>query len=79
MRVLVIGATGLVGAHVLQALRAAGVDADGASRLRPASAAAQHWTELDFGSMTAVQRWLPLLQGYDAVVNAVGILSLIHI
>ena len=74
MRVLVIGATGLVGAHVLQVLRAAGVDADGASRRRPTGAAAHHWIELDFGSMTAVQQWLPLLQGFDAVVNAVGII-----
>lgn len=74
MRVLVIGATGLIGGHVLQALRAAGVDADGASRRRPAGAAAQHWIELDFGSMSAVQQWLPLLHGFDAVVNAVGII-----
>ncbi|MPQ58705.1 SDR family oxidoreductase [Duganella sp. FT27W] len=74
MRVLVIGATGLVGAHVLQALRAAGVDADGASRRRPTGAAAHHWIELDFGSLTAAQQWLPLLQGFDAVVNAVGII-----
>jgi len=74
MRVLVIGATGLVGAHVLQALRAAGVDADGASRRRPAGAAARHWIELDFGSLTAAQQWQPLLHGYDAVVNAVGII-----
>lgn len=74
MRVLVIGATGLVGAHVLEALHAAGIDADGASRRRPAGAAARQWIELDFGSMTAVQQWLPLLQGYGAVVNAVGII-----
>ncbi|KQN76715.1 NAD-dependent dehydratase [Duganella sp. Leaf61] len=74
MRVLVIGATGLVGAHVVQALRAAGVEADGASRRRPAGAAADHWIELDFGSLTAAQQWLPLLQGFDAVVNAVGII-----
>ena len=74
MRVLVIGATGLVGAHVVQPLRAAGVDADGASRRRPAGAAADHWIELDFGSLTAPQQWLPLLQGFDAVVNAVGII-----
>ena len=74
MRVLVIGATGLVGAHVLQALHAAGIDADGASRRRPAGAAARQWIELDLGSMTAVQQWLPLLHGYGAVVNAVGII-----
>ena len=74
MRVLVIGTTGLIGGHVLQALRAAGVDADGASRRRPAGAAAHHWLELDFGSLTAPQQWLPLLHGYDAVVNAVGII-----
>lgn len=74
MRVLVIGATGLVGVHVMWALRTAGLEVDGASRRRPAGAAAHHWFELDFGSMTAVQQWLPLLHGYDAVVNAVGII-----
>ena len=74
MRVLVIGATGLVGAHVLRALRAAGVDVVGASRRRPAGELASDWIELDFGHMTNVQQWLPLLQGVDAVVNAVGII-----
>jgi len=74
MQVLVIGATGLVGAHVMRALRAAGLEVAGASRRRPAGAAAHHWIELDFGSLTATQQWLPLLHGYDAVVNAVGII-----
>jgi len=73
MKVLVIGATGLIGGHVLRALRAAGCAAGcaavGASRRRPADERADEWIELDFGSMTREQDWLPLLAGIDAVVN----------
>jgi uncharacterized protein YbjT (DUF2867 family) len=74
MNVLVIGATGLIGSHVLRALRAAGCVAVGASRRSPADERAEAWLELDFGSMTREQDWLPLLAGFDAVVNCVGII-----
>ncbi|MBP1206495.1 uncharacterized protein YbjT (DUF2867 family) [Duganella sp. 1411] len=74
MKVLVIGATGLIGGHVLRALRAAGCAAVGASRRRPPGARADDWLELDFGAMTRERDWLPLLAGVDAVVNCVGIL-----
>ena len=74
MKVLVIGATGLIGGHVLRALRAAGCAAVGASRRRPADERADDWIELDFGSMTREQDWLPLSAGFDAVVNCVGII-----
>ena len=74
MNVLVIGATGLIGSHVLRALRAAGCQAIGASRRRPAGERADHWVELDFGSMTREQNWLRPLAGVDAVINCVGII-----
>ena len=74
MKVLVIGATGLIGGHVLRALRAAGCAVVGASRRRPAGERADDWLELDFGTMTREQDWLPLLDGVDAVVNCVGII-----
>jgi uncharacterized protein YbjT (DUF2867 family) len=74
MRVLVIGATGLVGGHVLRALRAAGCTAVGASRRRPDDERADDWLALDFGGMTREQDWLPPLAGVDAVVNCVGII-----
>lgn len=74
MNVLVLGATGLIGGHVLRALRAAGCDAVGASRQRPADEGEAGWIEIDFGRMTEQSDWLPLLAGVDAVVNCVGII-----
>lgn len=74
MKVLVLGATGLIGSHVLRGLRAAGCEAVGASRRRPADQPRGDWMEIDFGRMTAESDWLPLLAGVDAVVNCVGII-----
>jgi uncharacterized protein YbjT (DUF2867 family) len=72
MKVLILGATGLIGSHALQTLRAAGCAVTGLSRRRPATE--RDWLEADFGSLTTEQDWLPLLQGYDAVINCVGII-----
>ena len=74
MKVLVLGASGLIGSHALRALRAAGCVAIGAGRHRPADERADDWLALDFGAMTTERDWLPLLGGFDAVVNCVGII-----
>jgi uncharacterized protein YbjT (DUF2867 family) len=80
MRVLILGATGLIGRHLLAALHAAGHEAVGASRRAPAGAAASGlpgspaWRELDFGALTDADAWLQHLAGIDVVVNCVGIL-----
>jgi uncharacterized protein YbjT (DUF2867 family) len=74
MKVLVTGATGLIGSHVLRALRNAGCSVVGASRRRPQGERKEDWLELDFGAMTHERDWLPLLAGVDAVVNCVGII-----
>lgn len=76
MRVLVTGATGLIGSHVVRALRAAGGTVTGLSRQRPAGEQPDAWITHDFGRMTTAQDWLPLLQdgAFDAVVNCVGII-----
>nr|WP_315254053.1 NAD(P)H-binding protein [uncultured Duganella sp.] len=63
MKVLLLGATGLIGSHAVQALRAAGCLVTGLSR-----------TEADFSRLIREQDWLPLVEGYDAVVNCVGII-----
>lgn len=73
-KVLVLGATGLIGRHVLGALRRAGYAAIGVSRRRPAGETASGWRELDFGSLLTPQDWLPQLDGVTAVVNCVGII-----
>jgi len=72
MKVLVLGATGLIGGHAGQALRAAGCSVTGLSRRRPAGE--RDWLEAEFGNLTDARDWLPLLAGYDAVVNCVGII-----
>ncbi len=74
MRVLILGATGLIGSHALRALRAAGCTVIGASRRRPADERPEDWVEMDFGRMSNEGDWLPLLAGVDAVVNCVGII-----
>ncbi|MYM28881.1 NAD(P)H-binding protein [Duganella sp. CY15W] len=74
MKVLILGATGLIGSHALQALRMAGCTAVGLSRRRPVGESPAAWREADAGCMVAEQDWLPLLAGFDAVVNCVGIL-----
>lgn len=80
MRILILGATGLIGRHLLAALRDAGHEATGASRHRPASAGEDPvgdnaWRALDFAELDSADAWLPHLADLDAVVNCVGILS----
>ncbi|MES2262824.1 MAG: SDR family oxidoreductase [Pseudomonadota bacterium] len=72
MNILVLGATGLIGSHLLRALRAAGHAATGASRHAPTGNVAP-WRALDFASLTTQAAWLQHLAGFDAVVNCVGI------
>jgi uncharacterized protein YbjT (DUF2867 family) len=72
MKILITGATGLIGSHALHALRAAGHVVIGMSRRCPDGE--PDWLVADFGDMTREQDWLPLLESFDAVVNCVGII-----
>jgi uncharacterized protein YbjT (DUF2867 family) len=78
MRVLVIGAYGLIGAACLARLHRDGHEVTGAGR---AIAAARRrapfapWVEADFNALTLAGDWLPLLEGNDVVVNCVGVLQ----
>jgi uncharacterized protein YbjT (DUF2867 family) len=67
MNVLLTGASGFIGRHVAQALKAAGHNVVCAGRAADAQIAA------DFAVDTAVEIWLPRLAGIDVVINAVGI------
>lgn len=78
MRVLLTGATGFIGRHLLRALVGAGHDVVPAVRrpaetdgLLPRPAAIQ----ADFNRMTTPDAWVPHLAGIEAVINCAGILQ----
>jgi uncharacterized protein YbjT (DUF2867 family) len=76
-RIAVIGATGLVGSHIVAALVASGKDViaiarnvtEGAIRLP-----AVRWAQMDLAS-SRQHEWHTLLEGVDAVVNCAGALQ----
>src|SRR5687767_11207975 len=76
MRVLLTGATGLIGGAIARALLDRGhevvcaVRDPGRLQLGPAARALQ----VDLSAMPPADWWRPHLEGVDAVVNAVGIL-----
>lgn len=78
MRVLVLGAYGLIGTHVTRALVAAGHDVAGVGR-ETASAKRRmpglRWHEVDIVNLKEPQQWRPLLRGAEAVVNCAGALQ----
>jgi uncharacterized protein YbjT (DUF2867 family) len=78
MRVLVIGATGLVGAAVVA--RLLNEEHELAGVARNISRAARRlpdvrWIALDIARATSADDWLPHLQGMDAAVNCAGVLQ----
>jgi len=76
LRVLVLGADGLIGRAVCDALQAAGHRPVRGVRHRQGSGGAGvGHVEVDFAHDTRQADWLPRLQGIDAVVNAVGIFA----
>ena len=78
MRVLVTGAYGLIGAACLARLHRDGHEVTGMGRDTAQArrrAPYAKWIEADFRKLTLAGDWLPLLQGFDAVVNCVGVLQ----
>src|SRR5689334_6053615 len=77
MRVLVLGGTGFLGRHVVAALDARGHEVIVGSRTRAAEDAppdAPPRRIARFEDLTEPARWMPVVEGMDAVVNCVGIL-----
>ena len=77
MRVLVLGGTGFLGRHVVAALDARGHEVIvGSRRAAPADEHpdAPPRRLARFEDLTEPARWLPIIEGVDAVVNCVGIL-----
>ena len=78
MRVLVLGATGLIGSAVTARLVAAGHDVVGLTRARDSAARrlpVSRWIVADLRSLRGPEDWLPHLEGIDAVVNCAGALQ----
>lgn len=78
MKVLVTGAYGFIGAHIVAGLRAAGHRVVGCGR-DPAYGRRRfpdiEWVAGDFNRDLAPGAWAPRLAGIDALVNAAGILQ----
>jgi uncharacterized protein YbjT (DUF2867 family) len=77
MRILLTGATGFVGRHVARALSAAGHEVVGCARRRSEAFLRYPeigWIKGDFASDRSAAAWAPRLTGFDAVINAAGIL-----
>lgn len=76
MRVLLTGASGFIGRHLVAALAQHGYTVVCATRhpLATSPHTCAEWVEADFGRDTAPRSWVPRLAGVDVVINAVGIL-----
>lgn len=86
VRVLLLGATGFIGGHVLQALRARDVQVVGVRRRHATPAEepdatsaseglqAVTWKQMQLHGMCDPSAWLPHLHGIHVVINCVGIL-----
>jgi uncharacterized protein YbjT (DUF2867 family) len=78
VRVLLTGATGLIGSAVAARLAADGHEILGVARKLDAAArrvAVARWVRLDLRHATRPEHWLPHLSGIDAVINAAGALQ----
>jgi uncharacterized protein YbjT (DUF2867 family) len=78
LRVLLLGATGLIGAAIAARLRADRHELVGlARRLDPAArrVPAHRWIRQDLRDLRTAEDWLPHLAGIDAVVNCAGVLQ----
>ncbi|HYG31293.1 MAG TPA: SDR family oxidoreductase [Allosphingosinicella sp.] len=79
MRLLLLGATGLIGSAVAARLSREGHEVVGVARriggVETRRVAAARWVRLDLRAVRGPEDWLPHLAGIDAVVNCAGALQ----
>lgn len=75
MRILLLGATGLIGAASRARLVAAGHDVVAVARRAGGPLPGVTWLALDIGRLDTPESWLAHLRGVDAVVNCAGALQ----
>src|SRR5690606_9307634 len=75
MRILLLGASGLIGGAVLARLAAHGHEIVGIARRRGAEHERVRRERIDLARAVDVEPWLELLDGVDAVVNCAGVLT----
>jgi uncharacterized protein YbjT (DUF2867 family) len=76
LRILVIGATGLIGSAVSARLHANGHKVTGLARRPPAeSLFIEKYVAADLTDVRTEQAWRPLLNDIDAVINCAGVLQ----
>lgn len=72
MKILILGASGMIGGAVAKILAARGHEVIGGCRRRPGR---QEYMAVDYAIDRQPEIWLPRLQGVDVVINAVGIIA----
>lgn len=70
MKILICGASGFIGRHLLQSLQQAGHHCIKGRRTAPDADS----VAIDYCRDTQPEDWLPRLQGIDVVINAIGVL-----
>ena len=75
LRVLLLGASGLIGSAVLARLVAEGHEVRAVARRRGAELPGAEWVHLDIAQTTGSVAWHRHLSGVDSVVNCAGVLQ----